>query len=120
MRLEAFRKEFPILKTFIFLDSASNSLVPKRVLLAVNEFYEQCGGVPKRGLHRISGKASKEVNDARANVANFLKAEDSKEIIFTQNTTSATSMVAYGLPLKENCKIVATKLDHHSSLLPWM
>ncbi|MFX0162931.1 MAG: aminotransferase class V-fold PLP-dependent enzyme [Candidatus Hodarchaeota archaeon] len=120
MRLEAFRKEFPLLETFSYLDSASNSLVPKRVLLAVNEFYEQCGGVSNRGLHKITVKASQEVKNARATVADFLNAEDPKEIIFTQNTASATSMVAYGLPLKENCKIVTTKLAHHSSLLPWM
>ena len=118
MRFEAFRKEFPLLETFSYLDSASNSLVPKHVLLAVNEFYEQCGGASNRGLHKINVKAFQEVNDARAAVADFLNVEDSKEIVFTQNTAYATSMVAYSLPLKENDKIVATKLAHHSSLLP--
>ena len=56
MRVQDIRRDFPILKEVIYLDSASTSLTPEPVLEAVLDYYRDYKANVGRGVYR-SGSA---------------------------------------------------------------
>ena len=118
------RKDFPIFKNnkgMIYLDNASTSQRPKQVIKAVTDFYEKDNANVGRGLNTLAEKAMADYDNARKTVANFINA-DTKEIIFTRNTTESLNLLSYTLSLivpKKKNEIVLTEMEHHSNLVPW-
>ena len=92
------------------------------IIQAERDFYEKSNANPLRGLYALAEKATKEYEDARKTVADFIGAADSSEIIFTRNATEGLNLAAYCLSqimLKEDDEIVVSIMEHHSNLLPW-
>ena len=58
---------------------------------------------PLRGLYALAEKATKEYEDARKTVADFIGAADSSEIIFTRNATEGLNLCCI-LPFTDNVK----------------
>jgi cysteine desulfurase/selenocysteine lyase len=62
--VEKVRTEFPILgrkvggKDLVYLDNAATSQKPRRVLEALNEYYEEHNANIHRGVHRLSEEAT--------------------------------------------------------------
>jgi cysteine desulfurase/selenocysteine lyase len=52
-------------------------------------------------------------------MARFLNANDSREIVWTRNTTESINLVANGLRFEKGQNVVTTCLEHHSGLLPF-
>ncbi len=58
--VEKVRREFPILgrkvdgKDLVYLDNAATSQKPRRVLEALNEYYEEHNANIHRGVHRLA------------------------------------------------------------------
>lgn len=76
-------------------------------------------------IHRGTGYksiiSSKLYEEARAVIANFVKADLSKDsIIFVKNTTEAINKLSYRLwePGKKEV-VLSTQMEHHSNDLPW-
>lgn len=120
--------DFPILqqtvhgKPLVYLDNAATSQKPKVVITAIKNFYEKYNSNVHRGLHELSEKATNAYETARQEVANFINAKSSKEIIFVRGTTEAINLIAqsYGRNfLKPNDEIIISHLEHHSNIVPW-
>jgi cysteine desulfurase/selenocysteine lyase len=139
------RQDFPILsrtvrdaKPLIYLDSGATSQKPNSVLDAERSFYETHNAAVHRGAHQLAEEATIAFENARANIAGFIKAK-SNDIVFTKNATEAINLVAYTflnttlkslrgatLPagadrfvLREGDEVVVTEMEHHSNLVPW-
>ena len=119
-----FRGDFPIFENsgVHYLDSAATTQRPRVVIAAINEFYEKMNANPLRGLYSLSMSATDAYEEARERVAKFIGAKNSREIIFTRNTSESLNLVSYSYALnnlKEGDEIVATVMEHHSNMLPW-
>ncbi|MDR2623575.1 MAG: cysteine desulfurase [Methanobrevibacter sp.] len=113
------REDFPILKKFTYLDSASTSLTPIPVIEAMNDYYYNYNSNTGRGNYKIAIKSSNKVEDARGKIAKFING-DHDEIIFTKNTTEAINIVVNGLNFEKGENIIVSNVEHHSNLIPWL
>ena len=120
MNIEEIRKDFPILDSgIIYMDSAATSLTPEPVLDAVLDYYRNYNANVGRGVYKLTQIASQNYEDAHRNVAKFV-GTTANELIFTKNTTEGINMVASGIGLKKEDKVVVSLWEHHSNLLPWI
>ena len=106
----------------IYLDTAATAQRPASVLEAVRGFYERDNANPNRGVYDLALRATRDYDRARSAVADFIHARNSREIIFTQNTTESINLLAYSYGravLTEGDEIVITISEHHSNLVPW-
>lgn len=122
------RKDFPILdqtikgKKLVYLDSAATSQKPKSVIQALSKYYEEINSNIHRGIYYISEEATREYEDTRKKVAEFIGAKEDRTIIFTHNATEAINLVAQSWGrknIKEGDEILVTEMEHHSNLVPW-
>ncbi|MGA7748679.1 MAG: cysteine desulfurase, partial [Gallionella sp.] len=75
-----------------------------------------------RAVHYLSELATKEFEEARVKVQRFLKAKESREIIFTRGTTEAINLVMHGYGrafIGRGDEIILSALEHHSNIVPW-
>ena len=129
MITEAVRDDFPILKRemmghpLIYLDSGATALKPQRVIDAVSEYYAVLGANAHRGDYALSAEVDRRFEEARAAVAAFLHAADSREIVFTAGSSASLNQIASGYVrprLKEGDVILSDVAEHASSVLPFM
>ena len=122
------REEFPILerkldgKRLVYLDSAATSQKPKCVIDAITDYYSLYNANIHRGIHTLSEQATHAFEKVRVKIKNFIGAPDSREVIFTKNTTEAINLVAltWGrVNVCEDDEIILSPLEHHSNLVPW-
>src|SRR5579871_6577940 len=122
------RKDFPIMsrqvhgKPLVYLDSTASSQKPNAVIEAMSEYYETTHANVHRGVYEISEEATARMEKARVKVARFLNARQSRQVIFTRNTTESINLVAYSwgyANIKAGDLIVLTEMEHHSNLVPW-
>ena len=91
----ALRADFPILRReihgrpLVYLDSASSSQKPQVVIDAMTAYYEQHNANVHRGIYSVAEEATAAYEGARVDVARFINAPDSHEIVFTRNATEA-------------------------------
>jgi cysteine desulfurase/selenocysteine lyase len=117
----AIRKDFPILKNVIYLDSASTSLTPEPVLEAALDYYHSYKANVGRGVYRNAQIADQRYREAHHKAAQFVSGDGPQGMtVFTRNTTESINIVACGLKWKRGDRIVTTLLEHHSNFLPWM
>lgn len=116
------KKDFPIFKNnknLIYFDNASTTQKPKQVIDSIKKFYETSNANIHRGVYKLSQKATKEYEESKKIVAEFINASKD-EIIFTRSTTEAINFLSYTLPsFKGKNEIVLTEMEHHSNLVPW-
>ncbi len=122
--MEQIRKDFPLYsgedKNVIYLDNACQTLRPRAVMQAMDEYYSQypaCGG---RSVHRMATTVSIKVEEAREKIGFFLGVPRGGSIIFTKNCTEAINLVAKGLELKRGDVVVTSDVEHNSNHIPWM
>lgn len=117
------RDDFNILKNnLIYFDNAATTLKPKVLVEKLKDYYENFSANTSRGDYKIALKADMEVAQAREKIKKFINAKDSKEIIFTSNTTDSMNKIIFGYfkyNLKENDEVLITKAEHASNVLPW-
>ncbi len=126
--IETIREDFPILKReldgkrLVYLDSAATSQKPNVVIDAVSEYYRMYNANIHRGIHTLSEQATHAFEKVRVKIKNFIGAPDSREVIFTKNTTEAINLVALTWGRKnigEGDEIMLSPMEHHSNLVPW-
>lgn len=121
------RSQFPILsrkvngKDLVYLDNAASSQKPKRVIDAIENYYNKFNANVHRGIHTISQEATVMMEDSRAKVQSFLKAKHPYEIIFTRGCTESINLVAHGMAslVRAGDEILITQMEHHSNIVPW-
>ena len=128
------RADFPIFmrtirdgKKLIYLDSGATSQKPQVVIDAESNFYSQHNAAAHRGAHQLAEEATELFEEARALVANFIKAKV-EEIVFTKSATESLNLLAYAFSNAEKGSrfeigsqhsIVVTEMEHHANLIPW-
>ena len=123
MNFSKIKKDFPVLddSTLVYLDTAASSLKPKKVIQAMDDYYEKYSANVHRGVYNISFIATEKYEGAREKVSKFINSQFD-EIIFTRGASSALNLVAssYGLNnLTAQDEIIVSELEHHSQVLPW-
>jgi cysteine desulfurase/selenocysteine lyase len=122
MDVARIRQDFPVLQNedVCYLDSACQSLRPKQVVQAMDEYYLEypaCGG---RSVHRFASRVSVAVDEARESCARFVRARDPNGVVFTKNCTEALNLVAQGLPLRKEDVVLTSDIEHNSNNVPWI
>ncbi|NLE06342.1 MAG: cysteine desulfurase [Crenarchaeota archaeon] len=122
------REDFPILKRkindnpLIYFDNAATTQKPNQVIEAEKSFYEKHNANVHRAVHSLSQEATNLYEQSRTEIAQFIDAKDSSEVVYVRGTTEAINLVAYswGIPnLKEGDEILLSVLEHHSNIVPW-
>ncbi len=127
MDIEHIRKDFPILnqqvngKPLVYFDNAATTQKPLPVIQRITDYYLHENSNVHRGVHHLSLVATEAYEKARSFVANYINAEDSKEIIFTRGTTESVNLLATVLSpwIQAGDEIVISGMEHHSNLVPW-
>ena len=131
--VQTIRADFPILQRriggqpLIYFDNAATTQKPRQVLRTIQEFYSTYNANVHRSPHTLGQEATELYEQAHENVARFIGADDSREIVFVRNSTEAINLVAYSLLFGENERtrlrhgdeVVVTVMEHHSDLVPW-
>jgi cysteine desulfurase / selenocysteine lyase len=123
------RKDFPLLTREVnghpitYLDSASSSQRPSRVLDAMREYDETTHANVHRGVYAIAEEATRRFEAARTDVGRFIGAPSpAREIVFAKNATEGLNLVAqtWGRAhLGAGDVIVLTEMEHHANIVPW-
>ncbi len=122
------KKEFPLLhqkvrgSELVYLDNAATSQKPEVVLACIQEYYQQYNSNVHRGAHYLANMATSRMEEAREVVKNFLGAQGSEEVIFTQGTTDGINLVAQAWGnsnLQEGDEILIATSEHHANIVPW-
>jgi cysteine desulfurase/selenocysteine lyase len=127
--LDKIRADFPGLDReirpgvkLVYLDSTATSQKPIQVIQRLEEMYRNHTANIHRGIHTLAEEATAAYEKAREDVAQFINAPTSRQIIFTRNTTESINLVAYTWArdnLKTGDTIILTEMEHHSNLIPW-
>jgi cysteine desulfurase/selenocysteine lyase len=123
------RADFPVLDRevhqgvqLIYFDSAATSQKPIQVIDAMNEYYRMTNANIHRGIHVLAEAATDAYEGARVRIGKFIGVENSREVIFTRNTTESINLVAYSwgrTNLDDGDVVILTEMEHHSNLVPW-
>ena len=125
MDLKKIRQDFPILqensgrKPIVYMDTACQSLRPKAVLDAINQYYLKSSACSGRSMHQLAAEVTRNCDQARTLVAKFLNAPKKEEIVFTRNTTEGMNLVANSIALKAGDVVLIGDKEHNSNLIPW-
>jgi cysteine desulfurase/selenocysteine lyase len=125
--VEAIRADFPILERtvgggpLIYLDSANSSQKPRVVVQAIEDHYLNHNANVARAMHMLGAEATEAFEGARAQLARFIGANRSDEVVFTKNASEALNLCAYtlGASLGPGDEIVISVMEHHSNIVPW-
>jgi cysteine desulfurase/selenocysteine lyase len=90
------------------------------VIDKINEYYNNYPGCAGRSVHKIATKVSLAMTEARVKIQKLINAREENEIIFLRNTTEAMNLVANGINLSQDEKVLTTDHEHNSNLAPWL
>jgi cysteine desulfurase/selenocysteine lyase len=122
------RADFPILsrkiydKPLVYLDNGATTQKPQCVIDSVGEVYTSYNGNIHRGIHFLSDLSSEAYENARANVASFINAGKSDEVVFTSGSTGSINGIAFSFGeryIKPGDEIIISCLEHHANIVPW-
>ncbi len=121
------RGDFPILDqsvfghTLIYLDNAATMQMPEPVLRAIVQHHHSNNANVHRGIHVLSERSTRALEDARERVRSFINARSSDEVVFTSGTTASLNMIADMVVagLRPGSAIVTTMMEHHANFVPW-
>ena len=77
----------------VYLDSAATAQQPTSVVSAMVDFIQNDYANIHGRIHALSERSQKHLDDGRANVANFIGAEDSQDVVFTHSATCGLNLV---------------------------
>jgi len=105
-----------------YLDTAATSQKPQVVIDAIAQCYATGYAPVYRGLYEPAEQATAQYEAVRAQAAEFIGAQHSKEIVFTKNATEGINLVArgWGQSLMPGDELVLTELEHHANIVPWL
>ena len=125
--IEGIRSQFPILKEkvhgkpLVYFDNAATTQKPQKVIDRINAYYSSENANIHRGVHHLSQVATKDYEDARIRIKNYIGAEKENEIVFTKGTTDGINLIAssYGELMKKGDEVLISAMEHHSNIVPW-
>ena len=125
---ETIRKDFPVFDTLahgkrlVYLDSASTSQKPRRVIDRVVRYYESENANVHRSIYELAERSTAAYEGARDACGRFIRARSRRCIVFTRGTTESINLVRYTwgrVNVKAGDEILITEMEHHSNIVPW-
>jgi len=122
------KKDFPLLgrefggMPLHYLDSAATTQKPLDVIESMHRFYLENYGTVRRGVYRLSEKATEAYEGTRKAVASLINAASEREIVYTSGTTQSINLVAHSYGrrfLKAGDEIILSQIEHHANIVPW-
>ena len=125
--IEGIRSHFPLLKTkvhgkpLVYFDNAATTQKPQKVIDRINAYYSSENANIHRGVHHLSQIATKDYEDARIRIKNYIGASKENEIVFTKGTTDGINLIASSLGelMKKGDEVLISAMEHHSNIVPW-
>jgi len=117
--VDAVRQEFPILsqevngKPLVYLDNAATTQKPQAVIDAICDYYQSYNSNVHRGAHKLADQATRAYEAAREDIARFINAPASCELIWTAGTTEARSAL---LSFRTNNDLPKKSLDEQKKM----
>ena len=117
-------RDFPLIDRGenVYLDNAATTQKPAAVLDAVRRYYETTNANVHRAAHALSDAATQAFESVRADVARWINARTTAEVVWTRGTTEGINLVAQsygGSALGPGDRVLITELEHHSNIVPW-
>ncbi|NOY14684.1 MAG: cysteine desulfurase [bacterium] len=125
MDVKSIRSNFKVLsqklngKQIIYFDNACQTLRPRQVIEAVDQYYLEYPACAGRSSHKLGVKVTDKVHEARQKIAKFIGAKRPEEVVFTRNTTEGMNLVVHALDWQEGDEVIITDKEHNSNLIPW-
>jgi cysteine desulfurase/selenocysteine lyase len=115
------RADFPGVGDWAYLDSAATAQKPQIVIDAIAAAYGPEYATVHRGVYARSATMTERFEAARNTAARFINAASPSEIVFVRGATEAINLVAqtWGMNLKAGDRILLSRLEHHSNIVPW-
>lgn len=105
----------------VYLDAACQSLRPRAVINALNEYYEKFNSCGERVKYPWGIETDKRVEATRKKVIEFLKLKKKDYFTsFTLNTTYGINLILDQLDPKYFDKIITSEIEHNSPFLATM
>ena len=102
----------------IYFDNAATSFPkPERVYDKIMDVMKNYGANPGRSGHKLALKLGREIYETRALVADFIKADNPMNIVFTFNCTESLNIGIKGI-LEKGDHVITTSMEHNSVLRP--
>lgn len=112
MNVKQIREEFPVLKDWVYLDSAFVGLMPRRVMKGCLEFLEYWHYFITSEDNTLLQDWLNKTDIVRSKIADFIKV-DSSEIAFTMSTGSGLNMVVNGTDWRKGDNVVFPEWEHN-------
>jgi selenocysteine lyase/cysteine desulfurase len=114
--VEVVRREFPIVREVVYLNTGTAGVCPLTVSEKLWESIRafELNGESPRGW----GEAASRMEAARTRLAAFLGAER-EEIAFTRNATDGVNLVVEGIQWRDGDEVLLSDQEHPSMLFPW-
>lgn len=109
-------------KKVVYFDNAATTQRAEKVVDALKNYELYQNANIHRAVHKLSAEATDAYTQARKAVAQYIGANDEKEIIFTCGTTASINLVAYSFGekyIREGDEIIVSEAEHHSNFVPW-
>lgn len=122
------RAQFPTLNQrvydlpLVYLDSGASAQKPEVVIDAISNYYRYDHSNVHRGVHKLAERATDAFEGARDQVASFINAESSKEIVFLRGATEGINLVAQSWGeknLNRGDEVLISEMEHHANIVPW-
>jgi cysteine desulfurase/selenocysteine lyase len=122
MSLLKIRDDFPFLNDnkLVYFDNACQSLRPKQVVEAINQYYSHYPICSGRSNYRLAVELQQKLTNVRLLVSKYIGAKKPTEIIFTRNTTEGINLIASSYPFIEGDVVLISDKEHNSNLVPWL
>lgn len=102
----------------VYLDHGATSWPkPAAVVSAVSEALTVFGGNPGRGAYRLAMATTRLIHESRRDIAAFLGAPDSRDLLFQPGCTEAMNLVLRGL-ISPGDRVVACSMEHNAVARP--
>lgn len=124
----AIRRDFPVLsekvrgQQLVWFDNAATTQKPRPVIERLSRFYERENSNIHRAAHELAARATDAYEEAREEVARFVGASRTEEVVFVRGTTEGINLVAQswgGRHLGPGDEILVSALEHHANIVPW-
>lgn len=112
------RDQFPGVGDWHYLDSAATAQKPQAVIDAIAQAYGPDYATVHRGVYQRSSDMTGRYEAARAAAAKLIGGK-AEELVFTRGATEAINLVARTLPKNGRNRVLLSKLEHHSNIVPW-
>ncbi len=105
----------------VYLDGACQSLRPRPVIEAINNYYTAHNSCGERVKYKWGRITDEKVEETREKVLKFLKLSGRKYTVsFTLNTTYGINLILSQLRTSEFSKVMTSEIEHNSPFLATM